>query len=75
MLRERQLLMKNADSEEPPLFKTGVLVLLVNKRRRRGENPKLQPRFFGPYIITESFNNHTYRLRGRAKKAYKTKVV
>ena len=47
MLQEKQLLMKTADSEEPPLFRPGDLVLLVNKRRRRRENPKLQPKFVG----------------------------
>ena len=75
MLRERQPLIKNADSEEPPLFKPGDRVLLVNKRRRRGKNSKLQPRFFGPYISLRASITIHMGLKGRAKRVYKTKAV
>ena len=44
-------------------------MLLVNKRRIRGESPKLQPRFVGPYIITESFRNHTYRVKRQGQES------
>ena len=73
ILRERQLLVKTADSEEPPLFHPGDLVLLVNKQRRRGENPKPRTRFVGPYIITESFKNHTYRVKRQGQESIQNK--
>ena len=62
ILREQQMKIREEDLEEPPLFSEGDLVRLVNKRRRKGENPKLQPKYVGPYTILQSFANHTYRL-------------
>ena len=48
----------------PPLslFQTGDLVLVQNTKRRKGENPKLQPKFVGPYEAVAAFGNHTYQL-------------
>ena len=62
MLREQQMAVRQEDSEEPPLFQTGDLVLLQNVRRKKGENPKLQPKFVGPYEVISVFDNHTYSL-------------
>ena len=60
MLREQQMAVRQEDSEEPSLFQTGDLVLLQNVRRKKGENPKLQPKFVGPYEVISVFDNHTY---------------
>ena len=62
ILRERQMKVRVEDEEEPPLFEVGDLVLLVNKRRRRGENPKLQPKYVGPYTVTKRHSNNTYQV-------------
>ena len=62
MMREKQKTMRQQDSEEPLLFKPGDQVWLENKRRRKGTNPKLQPRFVGPYEVLQAMENHTYRI-------------
>ena len=62
MLREQQMVVRQKDGEEPPLFQPGDLVLLQNVRRKKGENPKLQPKFAGPYEVIAAFDNHTYSL-------------
>ncbi|XP_067930610.1 uncharacterized protein [Watersipora subatra] len=62
ILRDRQMKIRVEDDEEPPSFGTGDLVLLVNKRRRRGENPKLQPKYVGPYTVTRCNPNRTYQV-------------
>ena len=62
LLREQQMTVRQDDGEEPPLFQTGDLVLVQNTRRRKGENPKLQPKFVGPYEVVAAFGNHTYQL-------------
>ena len=64
LLQERQEKIHSESSEEPLLFNKGDLVLMVNKRRRKGENPKLQPKFVGPYEVLECYNNHTYKISG-----------
>ena len=61
-LRQRQAVTRQADQEEPPLFVSGDLVWLQNKRRRKGENPKLMPKFVGPYQVLEAYPNHSYRI-------------
>ena len=38
----------------------GDLVWLEKKRRQKGGNPKLQPKFVGPYEVIEVYSNHTY---------------
>jgi hypothetical protein len=53
---------RQEDVEEPLLFVEDDLVWLLNKRRRKGENPKLQPRFLGPYRVVEARANHTYKI-------------
>ena len=62
MLRHQQIDIRQEDSEEPPLFQSGDLVLMQNIRRWKGEAPKLQPKFVGPYEVVEAFKNHTYLL-------------
>ena len=62
MLRHQQMDIRQEDSEEPSLFQSGDLVLMQNVRRRKGEAPKLQPKFVGPYEMVEAFQNHTYLL-------------
>ena len=41
ILREQQMVVRQEDSEEPPLFQSGDLVLLQNVRQKKGENLKL----------------------------------
>ena len=62
LLRDQQKIIRHQDSEEPNIFVPGDLVLMTNKRRRKGENPKLQARFVGPFVIKQAFNNHTYQI-------------
>jgi hypothetical protein len=62
LLRSQQTEIRQEDQEEPLLFTESDMVWLLNKRRRKGENPKLQPRFVGPYKIIEARKNHTYRI-------------
>ena len=52
ILRGEQMETRQEDQEEPPLFIEWDLVWLENKRRKKGENPKLQPKFVGPYEVT-----------------------
>ena len=54
--------MCSAESEEAPLYKVEDLVWMVNKRRRKGQCPKLQPKFVGPYSVKEVYPSHTYLL-------------
>ena len=61
-LREMQKDLRTEDSEEPLLYKIGDQVLLENRRRRKGQNPKLQTKWVGPYIVSDCFPNHTYLL-------------
>ena len=66
LLRSQQsLLMRWPDSDEEPLFKPGELVLVQRKRKKKGVNPKLLPKFEGPFFIRKSFNNGTYKIDGR----------
>ena len=53
-LQGKQVLVRQEDSDEPPLFAPGDMVWMENKRRRKGENPKLQPKFVGPYHVLEA---------------------
>ena len=62
MLREQQMAVRQEVGEEPSLFQSGNLVLLQNFRQKTGENPKLQPKFVGPYEVISAFDNHTYLL-------------
>ena len=69
LLQEQQLRIRQEDDEEPPLFMTGDLVWLENKRRRKGENPKLQPKFVGPYEVIEAWGGHTYRIERQGQQS------
>ena len=60
LLQEQQVRVKQEDDDEPPLYAVGDLVWLENKRRRKGENPKLQPKFVGPYEVLAVWGSHTY---------------
>ena len=61
-LREQQRVIRQEDQKEPLLFSPGDMVWLENRRRRKGENPKLQAKFQGPYTVTRSWPNHTYQI-------------
>ena len=67
LLQEQQLKLRTDDTEEPLLYAPGDLVLMLNRRRRKGENPKLQPKFVGPYTIKECYSNHTYKIESRGQ--------
>ena len=61
-LRSEQLEIRSQDSETTPAFKEGDYVLMVNKRRRKGESSKLAPKFVGPYQVIHTFNNNCTHL-------------
>ena len=67
LLREQQRQVRTQDSEAPPLFKKGDLVWLVNKRRKKGQKPKLQPKFVGPYHVLSCYPNHTYYIERKGQ--------
>ena len=46
----------------PPVGKGDDCVLMLNKRRRKGQNPKLQPKFVGPYEVIDCYPSHTYKV-------------
>ena len=69
LLREQQVQIRQEDDEEPPLFVVGDLVWLENRRRRKGENPKLQPKFVGPYEVLAAWGNHTYKVERQGQES------
>ena len=69
ILREEQCVIRQEDQEEPPLFSVGDQVWMVNKRRRKGENPKLQAKFIGPYDIIQAYLNHTYLIERQGQQS------
>ena len=50
------------EDEEPPHFVTGDSVWLKSYCRKKGRNPKLSPKYVGPYEIVEVLPHHTYRM-------------
>ena len=69
LLQEQQMHIRQEDDEEPPLYAVGDLVWLQNQRRRKGENPKLQPKFVGPYEVLAAWGNHTYRIERQGQES------
>ena len=61
-LREKQWKVREEDGEEPPLYQVGDWVWMVSYRRKRGQSAKLQPKFIGPYQVTECYENHSYKI-------------
>ncbi|XP_067928204.1 uncharacterized protein [Watersipora subatra] len=53
-LRQSQMEVRQKDRKEPLLYAPGDWVWLTNKCRRRGENPKLQAKFVGPYRVLKA---------------------
>ena len=60
--REQQIVIRQEDQEEPLFFSPGDMVWLENRHRRKGENPKLQAKFQGPYTVVRSWANHPYQI-------------
>ena len=67
MLRNKQVISRTEDSEEPNLYKNGDYVWLKSYKAAKGKCSKLQTKFVGPYLITEALPYHTYRLRRNDK--------
>ena len=61
--------MKQEDDDEPPLYAVGDLVWLENKKRRKGENPKLQLKFVAPYEVLAAWGSHTYQLQKQGQRS------
>jgi hypothetical protein len=68
-LSEQQIQLRQEGQEEPLLFAEGDLVWLENRRRRKGENPKLQQKFVGPYYVVEAWPNHTYTIERQGQRS------
>ena len=47
--------------DEP--YRKGDLVWLVNKSRRKGKCPKLQPKWLGPMQVIDKLNDVTYKIK------------
>lgn len=62
LLRDQQQQIRTEDNQEPSLFRPGDLVLMQNKRRRRGVSAKLLPKYVGPFTVKEAYDNHTYEI-------------
>ena len=75
-LQEKQVQVRQEDDEAPPLFAPGDLVWLENRRKKKGENPKLQPKFVGPYHVLEACGKHTYKLerQGQTSTQHETRL-
>ena len=66
-LREQQYEVRMEYTEEPYLYTTGDHVWLISHQKKKGENPKLSPKYVGPYEITEVLPYHTYRVKRGGK--------
>ena len=73
-LRQQQLEIRQDDQDEPLLFAPKDLVWLENRRRRKGENNKLQQKFVGPYQIIEAYSNHTYLIERQGQSSVQNEV-
>ena len=62
-LRSQQFNIRQEETEEPNLYMQGDLVWLKTYMKKKGENPKLAPKYVGPYEIVEVLPYHTYRVR------------
>ena len=71
LLQEQQHEIRTTDSAEPLLFQPGDLVWLENRRRRKGENPKLTLKYVRPYTIVDSRPNHTYLINRDRQESWK----
>ena len=67
IIRQQQVTTRQQNTDESLLFLPGDQVLLENRRRRKGENPKLQSKFVGPYQVIEAFPNHTYAITSKGQ--------
>ena len=67
IIRQQQVITRQQNTDEPLLFLPGDQVLLEKRRRRKGENPKLQSKFVEPYQVIEAFPNHTYAITGKGQ--------
>ena len=73
-LRQQQLEIRQEDQDEPLLFAVGDMVWLQNRRRRRGDSNKLQPKFVGPYQVLEAYENHTYLIDRQGQDSVQNEV-
>jgi len=62
VLCEQQWQLRSGDSNDPSLYKVGDWVRMTSHRQRYGQVAKLQPKFVGPYCVTEVMPNHTYKV-------------
>lgn len=67
MLQDRQLQIREEDQEKPLLYAVREWVWILKMRRRKGESPKLQHKFMGPYEVLECYPYHTYLLSGHGQ--------
>ena len=68
-LRNYQYSRRQEKTEEPNLFVAGDQVWLKNHQRRKGENPKLAVKYFGPCLVIDVLPYYTYRVRYKGKES------
>ena len=73
-LRQLQIKTRQDDQEEPLLFAPGDMVWLHNRRRKKGDSHKLQPKFVGPYHVLEAYDNHTYKIERQGQSSVQNEV-
>ena len=73
LLRDRQWDVRTQDNIEPLLYKPSDLVWLETCRKRKRENPKLQPKCVELYEILKCRSNHTYLLEQQGQRSWQNK--
>ena len=68
-IRDKQHTIRVQDPKGEARFITGDMVWLQAKRYKKGETSKLQPKYYGPYKVTEVFSNNTYEILQGDRKA------
>ena len=68
-LRGQQFAIRQEEGDEPCLYMKGDLVWLKSHMKKKGENPKLAPKYVGIYEIVEVLPYHTYRVRKDGKES------
>lgn len=62
-IRQQQHQIRQEDTTTEPKFIVGDLVWMKANRHKKGMSTKLQPRYYGPYVVKAAHDNNTYLLQ------------